>query len=469
MSAVGEGARRALRLAAKWVPHPAAPPLETWALSRTERGELAQRGHALSGVLERHGSPVHLVDREKLEQNLARFAAAPPGAVRCEVFYSYKTNPVPGVLKALHACGAGAEVVSPYELWLALRLKVPPARIVYNGPAKTDGSLEQAIAAGVGLINVNCRAELGRVAEAAQGVGRRARVGVRVVVPGAAGGQFGERIDDGAALYAYERALLLPDLEVVGLHTHLNGELATIGQLDALLDGVLGFAATLKRELGLALEIIDLGGNLGCPTVSHRTPLGGRVAVALGRDEEGAPASARLGVEEYAAHVGRRVAEHFDGRGEPRARVFVEPGRAVSSDAQLLLCSVVEVRDPDHAGVRWAVLDAGINVAEALRAEHHHVLPLLERGGEEPVVHRLVGPSCSLGDLLVPACELPPLRRGDALAIMDTGAYFVPFSTCFSFPRPAVVMLDGGREVVLRRRETFDDLVSLDGGLAGGL
>lgn len=468
MSAVADQARRALRSAARFVPHAAPVPLSTWALSRTGGGELALRGHPLRGVLERHGSPVHVVDRLKLEENLARFFAAPPGGAPCEVFYSYKTNPVPGVLKVLHARGAGAEVVSPYELWLALELKVPPERIVYNGPAKSAESLRRAVAAGVGLINVNCRAELSRVAEAARAVGRRARVGVRVVVPGAAGGQFGERIDDGAALRAYRQALLTPWLDVVGLHTHFNGELSTVAQLDELLDGVLGFAAALKRELGLSLEVLDLGGNLACPTVSHRTPLGDRVAVALGRGELAAPADAPLGIEEYVARVGQRVARDFHGRGEPHPRVFVEPGRAVTSNAQLLLCSVLQVRDLDHAGVTWAVLDAGINVAEALRAEHHHVFPLVERGAGEPVVHRLVGPSCTLGDLLVPSCELPPLLPGDALAIMDTGAYFVPFSTCFSFPRPAVVMLDGGREVVLRRAETFSDLAALDVDLGGG-
>ncbi len=467
MSGATQSARRALRpLAARLVPHGRAPPLSTWALSRDGDGQLRLRGHVLREVLERFGSPVHVVDVKKLDENVARFGSAPAGAARCEVYYSYKTNPVPAVLAALHARGVGAEVVSAYELWLALRLGVPPGRIVFNGPGKTAESIDRAVSAGVGLINVNCRAELCAVAQAARAAGRTARVGVRVVVPGAAGGQFGERIDDGAALRAYEHALRQPALEVVGLHTHLNGSLESVSQLDVLLEGVLDFAVLLKRKLGLSLEVLDLGGNLGCPTVSHRTRAGSRLARALGRDEEGA--HSLLDVEEYVAHVGWRVAEHFDARGETWPRVFVEPGRAMTSNAQVLLSSALEVREPDHAGVTWAVLDAGINVAEALRAEHHFVFPLLERSGEPAAVHRLVGPSCSLGDLLVPACELPPLRVGDAVAIMDTGAYFVPYSTCFSFPRPAVVMLEGDRLTVGRRAETFEDLVALDALGAGG-
>jgi len=117
--------------------------------------------------------------------------------------------------------------------------------------------------------------------------------------------------------------------------------------------------------------------------------------------------------------------------------------------------------DPDPAGLTWAVLDAGINAAEGVRNEIHGLLPLVPRAGERRT-YRLTGPSCTLGDLLYPACSLPPLEPGDGLAIMDTGAYFVPYGTCFSFPRPAIVMIDGGRERLLRRFETFDDMVALE-------
>jgi len=81
--------------------------------------------------------------------------------------------------------------------------------------------------------------------------------------------------------------------------------------------------------------------------------------------------------------------------------------------------------------------------------------------------YRLTGPTCTLGDTLYPFVELPELKLGDGLAIMDWGAYFVSYSTCFSFPRPAVVLVEDGRDHVLRRAETFEDMVALDGPLAG--
>lgn len=456
-------------LADALLPHHQPLPLSTWALGRDEAGALQLRGVALAPLLERHGSPVHVVDAQRLEENARDFFGVPrPDLAPVEVFSSYKTNPVPGVLARLHALGVGAEVVSPYELWLAFRLGVPADRIIYNGPAKSPQSLEQALRAGVGLINVNSRRELATVAQLARRLGVKARVGVRVAVPGAQSGQFGERIDDGAALRTFEEARRTDGLHVVALHAHLNGEIASVAGLDLLLDGVLHFADELEAKLGLRLEILDLGGNLACATVSHRRALEAKLASALGREEDGPLLGGRLSISDYVAHVGRRVHAHFTLRGAPVPRVFLEPGRAMTMNAQHLLTQVVHVRDPDAEGRGWAVLDAGVNVAEPLRSEHHELVPLQKAPGARTRTYRLSGPSCSLGDQLAAAVELPELEVGDALAVLDTGAYFVAYSTCFSFPRPGIVLLDHGREEVLRRGETFEDLVALDQGPGTG-
>lgn len=469
-SPLREQLKHALRpLADALLPHALRPPLATWHLTRDDHGALHLRGTELAPLLARHGSPLHVVDAQTLESNARAFFGHPgAGLAPVDVFYSYKTNPVPGVLARLHLLGVGAEVVSPYELWLAFRLGVPPERVIYNGPAKSPDSLERAVGAGVGLINVNARTELATVAAVARRLGKRARIGVRVAVPGAQSGQFGERIDDGSALRAFDEALHTDGLEVVGLHAHLNGEIGTLRQLDLLLRGVLAFSDELEARLGLKLSVLDLGGNLKCPTVSHHRPLDAKLASALGREEPSPEPEATLSIAAYVAHAARRVHTHFTLRGGAVPRVVFEPGRALTQSAQHLLTRVVHVRDPDAEGRGWAVLDAGVNVAEPLRSEHHALVALLDRPDDPHHTYRLSGPSCSLGDQLSPACVLPALRPGDALAVLDSGAYFVPYSTCFSFPRPGLVLLDHGRDAVLRRAETFEDLVSLDGLAKGG-
>jgi diaminopimelate decarboxylase len=440
------------------------PPPSTWRLDRDAGGGLRLDGKRLETLLERYGSPVHVVDGARLKENAARFTARPPGAAKgCEVYYSYKTNPVPGVLRLLHGMGVGAEATSPYELWLATRMGVRPEGIVYNCPAKPEAWVREAIALDIQLLNLNARQEIAPVAAMARVLGRRPRVGIRVAVPHGISGQFGERIDDGSAFNAFEEALARPELNVVGLHAHLNGEIASAGELAAFLSPILEFADRLRSKLGLELQIIDVGGNLACPTVSNKGALANRLEMALGRLAAPRAPEAVLTIDDYVKQVMNTVEKHYQAVGRPAPRVFAEPGRAMTANSQMLLCRAVQVRDADNSGVASGVLDAGINVAESLRSEYHQLFNLVQRPGAPPRRYRLSGPTCTLGDTLYPFVELPELKVGDGLAIMDSGAYFVSYSTCFSFPRPAVVLMEGGQDHVLRRAETFEDMVAFDG------
>lgn len=438
-------------------------PLSTWGLTRDETGELKRGGVALGELLERYRSPLYVVDQARLDGNAARFLATPLGCARgAEPYYSYKTNPVPRVLQRLHQQGVGAEVASPWELWLALELGVPPAAIVFDAPAKTPDAVALAIDRGIGLINLNGRPEIALVAELARARHKRPRVGLRVVVPGGRAGQFGERIETGAALEAFREAQARPELDVVGLHSHVNGEIASTAALEALVNPMLTFTEQLRRELGLELEVLDFGGNLACPTVSRLPERARRLAVTFGREPDPRPPESVLSIEDYLAQLIGQVERHASAHGVARPRIFLEPGRAMTGDTMMLLTRVLSVRGRDEAGATWAILDAGINVAEPVPHEYHHLLAVAPRSAETQR-YRLTGPSCTMGDLLYPAWELPELAAGDALAIMDTGAYFVPLSTCFSFARPAIVSVHDGQVEELRRAETFEDLVARDG------
>jgi diaminopimelate decarboxylase len=154
------------------------------------------------------------------------------------------------------------------------------------------------------------------------------------------------------------------------------------------------------------------------------------------------------------------VRVRYERRGRSMPRVFIEPGRSMTGNAQMLVASVISIKEAPDAS--FLILDAGINIAESARSEYHKMFPV--RGWNEPSTqtYTVVGPICSPADTLVYAWRSRRLAEGDQVVIMDAGAYFVPFSTSFSFPRPAIVMLDGGREVQLRRAEQFDDLIALD-------
>ncbi len=159
----------------------------TWGLAVGAAGTLVSGSVDLVELARRHGTPLHVVRADRLDAN----AAAAQRSGRAEIFSSYKTNPVPAVLRRLHAGGIGAEVISPYELWLALRLGVPPDRIVYNGPAKSPESIRVAISSGVLAVNANTVSEAGLIGRIAEEEGRTVNLGLRLAVPGVWGGQFG--------------------------------------------------------------------------------------------------------------------------------------------------------------------------------------------------------------------------------------------------------------------------------------
>ncbi len=203
-------------------------------------------------------------------------------------------------------------------------------------------------------------------------------------------------------------------------------------ELAAFVGEVLAFSDTLAQRLGVQLEILDFGGSLATPSVDHVAPLDYRLNRTLLRDLPAPEVGAALGIDRYVTLLSRMVSEHFTRVGRPRPRIFVEPGRSLTGDTQFLLASVHALK---QAGDRtYAILDAGINIAEPVRSEYHQLFVANRINEPARQVYTVVGPICTPADTLYPAIHLPELAVGDCLCIMDAGAYFVPFATSFSLP-----------------------------------
>jgi diaminopimelate decarboxylase len=440
---------------------PSAPPLPAshWGLEVTSAG-LSLGGVALHALLEKWGSPLLVIDVQALQRNARRFCNPSTGSSKPSVFYSYKTNPVSFVLTTLHEEGIGAEVISAYEFWLARRLGVPPERIVYNGPVKSEASVREAIAGGVALISANHAEEVPELARIAAAVGRRPRTGIRISPSRGWSGQFGVPIAGGAALQAFERARSFPSLDVCALHAHRGGMIRSESDLTAFVDEVLAFTDALAERLRIDLEILDLGGSLATPSVDHISARDHRLNRTLLRDLSPPDVTTALSIERYLAIITDMVGQHFARTSRPQPRVFVEPGRSLTGETQFLLARVHALKQADDR--TYAILDAGINIAEPTRSEYHQLLPVNRTAPLASRPYTVVGPICTPGDTLYPAVRLPELAVGDSLCIMDAGAYFVPFATSFSFPQPAIVALDGHRDVLVRHAEQFEGMAARD-------
>lgn len=440
-------------------PEPLAP--SRWGMEQDADGRLSWDGCLLEGLAREYGTPLHVVSRRQLKQTFRRFhgafAARHP---RIKVAYSYKTNPLPGVLQALHAAGADAEVISHYELWLALQLGVPPERIIFNGPAKTAATIELAVERGIKLINIDGDAEIAMIEACAARHGRRQAVGVRVITSVGWSGQFGFRIADGGALAAFRQLQACQHLDACALHLHLGTDVRNAQLYFDAGREAFEFAEQLHATLGTEIRHFDLGGGFGVPTVR---PLS---SMELRYLDHGLPVRPpRPGdvpsMEAYAAGIIPIAEAYVEHRGIEPPELIFEPGRALTSSAQCLLLGVLSTK-PGAAGARFAIADGGRNLTVPLGYEYHELFVANGRRQGPRMRHTVCGPLCHTSDIVAAQRELPPLQAGDVLAVMDAGAYFVPNQTNFSNPRPAAVMVEAGSARLIRRREEFADLFRLD-------
>lgn len=443
-----------------------------WGLSRRDQ-RLWLDGHDLTGLAEKFGTPVHVVSASRLRARatevLNAFSQYPGSA---HIHFSYKTNPVAGVLRVLHDAGLGAEVVNGYELHLARRLGVPGDRIVFNGPNKTDAELRAAIDAGVGLLVVDHLEELTRVQSLARQSEQRVRIGLRVCpdisprhmnassLTGSRRNQFGLDLPGDEYNAALRRVAGSEELELRGVMAHIGSGIHDLKSFERAVQTLLDLHLA-AFDAGCTPDRIDIGGGLGTrlsrelSTFELLAYLGAARLPKLGR-----PGPADLWAR-YAEAVCGAMVDGCERRGIALPDLVLEPGRAMVSDAQVLLLSVGAVRERPGVG-HFALTDGGAMTVSMMFLSEMHAVLLANRIGRGKQRVNVFGALPSPMDVVYRNLDLPPLRTGDVLAVMDAGAYFTATSTNFGGPRPGVLLIDGDEVRWTRRPETYDDLLAAE-------
>jgi diaminopimelate decarboxylase len=441
-------------------------PPQTWGASVSSQGHLTVGGCDVVELARRFGTPLYIVDEMKLRADCRRFVDEFRRFYpHVELGYSYKTNPLPGVIKTLHDCGALAEVISHFELWLALSLGVPGSNIIFNGPAKTPAALDLAVEKRVKLINIDGLDELELLATTAARHGVQQAAGVRVVTSVGWQAQFGLRLRTGAVRRAFDRILQLPQLVPVGLHVHLGTGIKDVPTYVQAIREMLEFARQLERDTRVRLKYFDFGGGYGVPTVQPFDIWDSRL---MQNNLPPGPVDldANPRIEDYAREISALMREFYP-KTEDLPTIAFEPGRAITSSAQSLLLEVLTVKR-DEDGATRVILNGGKNYALPTGYEYHEILPASRMNAPLASPVNYYGPLCHPGDVLFVQKPCPELATGDLVAVMDAGAYFVPNQMNFSNPRPAAVMVKDGSAKIIRRRESFEDIVRLDPGPRSG-
>jgi diaminopimelate decarboxylase len=392
---------------------------------------LLLEGVPLARIAAELGTPAWVYSAGTMRSRLAELKAALAG-LDVHIHYAVKANDHLAVLRLFARNGIGADVVSEGELLRARAAGVAASDIVFSGVGKSVRELRLALAEDIEQINVESAAELDMLSALAAGMGRSARVALRInpdvdagthakITTGRAENKFGIPYGDAAALYA--RAATLPGIEPVGIALHLGSQILAIAPYRAAFARAAELVRTLRAQ-GLTVEKMDCGGGLG---IGYR-------------DEPGASPAALAGALRGA----------FSGMG---LELMVEPGRWLVGPAGVLLASVVLVK----GGERFVVLDTAMNdlVRPAMYDAWHGIVPLAAGNAVGPAAPiDVVGPVCESGDTFARNRMLPALPAGALVAILDAGAYgSVMSSTYNARPLAPIAMIDGDRWAVIRNRQ----------------
>lgn len=436
-----------------------------WGLEVNANNHIAVDGVDAVGLLEQYGSPLLVVNKKQLIEDAARIrdamSLARPGS---KVLYSYKTNCIPGVLAEIHKLGIGAEVISPFELWLAQQLGNSGESIVFNGPAKTEESLRRALEVGALSVNVDYLEEIDKLLALRPRSCNKIRVGVRLgLVPDS---QLGLDMESGEAMQVCRRIAASPELfEFTGVHFNVVSNARHNSFHRTCLFRALDFILQIKEQTGLKTSYLNLGGGYGVPT----TKVMSRSEYALYRlfgALPKAPNPARcqaIGV--FIRELVNDVRTFCQQTGLDELKLLLEPGRYITSRCQFLLTRVNAIKKK-HSCKQYAMTDAGkLSITYPCDYEYHEMFVANRVHSPLTTSYTVVGRTCTAADWIAKNRCLPMLQAGDVLAVMDAGAYFVSYSTNFSFPRPAIVMISDGEVRCIRQAETFSHMVAMDVGL----
>src|SRR5256884_711396 len=386
------------------------------------------------------GTPAYVYSKAALLENYRAYDAA-FAEVPHLVCYSVKANANLGVLATLARAGAGADIVSGGELFRALRAGFPPSTIIFSGVGKTRDELQEALKAEILMFNVESLSELRTLDEVAREMGVRAPVALRVnpdvdpqthpyIATGLKTSKFG--IPFAQALEAYADAASLKGVEVVGADIHIGSQLTKAAPFADAVARIASLVKTL-RERAIEIRLVDVGGGLGIRYRAETPPTHQEYATVL------LPALRELGVT-----------------------VLLEPGRSIVGNAGLLLTRVLYRKDTGEK--KFVIIDAAMNdlIRPPLYDAYHEIRPVNEARLGAPVeTGDVVGPVCESGDFVAKDRELAQAQEGDLLAVMSAGAYgFSMASNYNTRPRAVEVLVDGDRYTIVRRRETYEDLVA---------
>ncbi|NLF38238.1 diaminopimelate decarboxylase [bacterium] len=389
-----------------------------------------------------YGTPLYVYSRNTMLDHFTRLDSALAG-IDHTICFAVKANSNLAVLRTFARAGAGFDIVSAGELYRVIAAGGDPRKAVFAGVGKTEDEIAFALGKRILFFSVESDVELARINAVARRLKTTARFCIRVnpnvdahthkyITTGTHENKFG--LDFATAGKVYAAAGRMKNVRAVVVQMHIGSQITTTRPYQMAVGKLLAFVAGL-RALGVDVQYVDIGGGMGI----------------VYRDETPPTPVA------FANAVAGRLKEFG-------ATILFEPGRFLVGSGGILVTRVQYIKKTAHK--TFVIVDGGMNdlIRPALYEAYHEIVPCVRRAGKG-LVADVVGPICESGDFFAKDRALPALKAGDAIALMSAGAYgFVMSSNYNTRPRAAEIMVDGAKHRVVRRRETWDDLLAPERG-----
>ncbi|MBF0320384.1 MAG: diaminopimelate decarboxylase [Nitrospirae bacterium] len=354
------------------------------------------------------------------------------------ICYALKANSNAAILRTFAAEGGGADIVSGGELFRALRAGIPPEKIVYAGVGKKEDEIIYALNENILMFNVESEQELAAIDRAAAKLGKIAPIALRInpgvdpathakITTGNKKSKFGIPFE--GALEFYKLAHKLKHINIIGIHEHIGSQIISIRPFLDALQRLVSLIDELKAE-GIEIRYLDIGGGLGIQYLDEIPP--------------------------HPSELAEKIKPIFKGK---NLTIVMEPGRTLVGNAGLLVTKVLYTKKGHDRD--FIIVDAGMNdmIRPAMYDAYHHIMPVHKKKRKD-VFADIVGPICESGDFLGKDRELPSIVQGEYAVVMSAGAYGYSMSSNYnSRPRAAEVMVKDSEHYLIRKRETYEDLV----------
>ncbi|MFU2090263.1 diaminopimelate decarboxylase [Avibacterium avium] len=392
-------------------------------------------------IVAQFGTPAYIYSRATLERHWHAFDKA-LGDHPHLICFAVKSNPNLAILNIMAKLGSGFDIVSQGELERVLAAGGDAAKVVFSGVAKSEQEIERALNVGIRCFNVESLAELYRINDVAGRLNKIAPISLRVnpdvdahthpyISTGLKENKFGVSVDE--AREVYRIASQLPHIKITGMDCHIGSQLTEIQPFLDATDRLIVLMQQLAQD-GIELKHLDLGGGLG---VTYK--------------DENAPHPS-----EYAKALLAKLKDY------PNLEIILEPGRAITANAGILLTKVEYLKSNESRN--FAIVDTGMNdmIRPALYQAYMKIIEVDRSLPRETKVYDVVGPICETSDFLGKQRELA-IAQGDLIAQRSAGAYGASMASTYnSRPRAIEVMVDGDQTHLIKRRETYPELWQLE-------